>query len=52
MMARKGLLKNRESSISKGNIVKEKHNITKLCKLKYYLQFWNCGVSSVLGNAL
>lgn len=24
---------------------KKKHKVTKLCKLKYYIKFWNCGVN-------
>lgn len=31
---------------------KKKHKVTKLCKLKYYIKFWNCGVNWLLEISL
>lgn len=46
-MARKRLRKKLENLLCLREMynVKEKHKVTKLYKVKYYLKFWNCGLS-------
>lgn len=51
MMAGKLLLKKGDSSYLR-EMAKKMYDVTNLCKLKYYLKFWNRGVSAALQNAL